>query len=401
MSSIAALGERIRMVRLAANIGQTDLAHDLGFKSNGLVSKIENGRITADEPQLATIATSLDCTTEFLRQPVPDVIATRPWLRAYADASARTIESVAADNLLAHEMTDNLHFRRVPDGIPAFLGDLHDDQAIEIFALEVRAAAGVAEGDRVGNAMRAADRLGCVVLPLNDELGRHLGMSQRLDGTPYIRVSRARPNVPGDRQRFTVLHEVGHLALHPELAPPETAADARLIEKQAHLFAAAFIAPADPLLEHWHQLGGRVTLSVLLELKAHWGMAVKALVFRFQQLGVIDGHQATALYKQISKRGWNTGEPVPVTNEEPVWFQRALAERFGARAVDDATFGLASAQHGLGASHLRRWTTWSTPESDPAQGQLVQFPADRSGNGSDTASGSGPASVTTIRPRRG
>ena len=394
------MGERIRTVRLAANIGQTELANDLGSKSNGLVSKIENGRIAVDENQLATIAASLDCTPELLRRPVPDVVATRPWLRAYADAPARTVESVAADNLLAHELAESLQFLRVPDGIPTFLGDLHDDQAIEAFALEVRAAAGVVEGDRVGNAMRAADRLGCVVLPLHDELGRHLGMSQRLDGTPYIRVSRARPNVPGDRQRFTVLHEVGHLALHSDLGPPETAADARLIEKQAQLFAAAFIAPADPLLEHWEQLGGRMTLSILLELKAHWGMAVKALVFRFQQLGVVDGHQATALYKQVSKRGWNTGEPVPVTNEDPVWFRRALRKRVGTTTVDDATFALASAHHGLGVSHLRRWTSWSTPKPEPTQGQLVEFPVDRSGPGSGPATEAGFGTVTTIRPRR-
>ena len=44
-------------------------------------------------------------------------------------------------------------------------GDLNDDHSTEGFAEEVRAAVEIAEGAAVGNAMRAADRLGCVVLP--------------------------------------------------------------------------------------------------------------------------------------------------------------------------------------------------------------------------------------------
>lgn len=409
MSSIGATGERIRTVRLASNTSQIDLANSLGSESNGLISKIENGRVQVDDEQLRRIADELDCTPEFLQRPLPDVLATRPWLRAYADAPARTVDSVTADNVLVHELINHLHLVRVADSIPQFPHDanLEDDSAIEAFALEVRAAADIAEDRPVGNAMRTAERLGCVMLPLADELGRHLGLSQRLDGVPYIRVSRARANVPGDRQRFTVLHEVGHLALHSAVRPPETAADARVIEQQAHLFAAAMLTPADPLLEHWQQLGGRVTLTVLQELKAHWGVAVKALVGRFKQLGVIDADQAVALYKQISKRGWNTGEPVPVSNEEPVWFQRALIRRFETSALDRVTLGMATAHHGLGASHVERWADW-TPVGDESADtdskkatSVVELQARRGRTGEAARrSTSDVGTVTTLRRRR-
>lgn len=369
MATPAVIGERVRLLRLACNLSQGELAKALSGGSsegNSLVSKIENGRQPVDRRMLESLASALNCAPEFLEAEPWEVIATRPWLRAYADAPSRVVESVAADNLIAAESIRRLQLRRIPDRIPVFDGDLNDDDAIERFSDEVRAAAEIQEGAVVGNAMRAAERLGCVVLPLAAELGRHLGMSQRIDGDSFIRVSRpgtGQSGVPGDRQRFTVLHEVGHLALHAELPPPETADEARRIERQAHRFASAFLAPAEPILEDWTRLGGRVTLSALSDLKATWGIAIKALVVRFQQLGVIDPDQATSLYKQISKRGWNKAEPVNTTNEEPIWLIRALEKRTevepGANMMESA-----AKLTQLSQTHVHRWIDWSPTRGD-------------------------------------
>lgn len=352
--SDSTIGERLRLLRVASDISQTDLATRIHLKSNGLISKLENGRASMDDQQIDALAAQLDCSPGFLRRPAPDLIYTRPWLRAYADASAKTVEAVTADNILQHEFATELDLRRIPARIPVYDGDLNDFDAIEHFAEEVRTSAEIEEGCVVGNAMRAAERLGCVILPLDDELGRHLGLSQYIDQVPYIRVSRPRSNVPGDRQRFTVAHELGHLSLHAAQPPPESADAARRIEQQAHRFAAAFLVPAGPLTEDLDSLGGRVNLSVLTQLKSRWGVAVKALVVRFQHLGIISPEQATSLYKQISKRGWNKNEPVEVSNEQPIWFDRALT-----KAMREAGWnGSAANPLGLGASHIRRWVAW-------------------------------------------
>jgi transcriptional regulator with XRE-family HTH domain len=360
----AILGERVRTLRLVNNISQIELARSLtngASEGNSLVSKIENGRQSPDSDMLRALSAVLGCTPEYLTSQPTELIATRPWLRAYADAPSRAVESVTAGNLLAAESITRLQLKRIPDRIPMFDGDLNDDHAIERFAEEVRIAAGLAEGDVVGNAMRAADRLGCVVLPMISELGRHLGLSQRIDGSPIIRVSRPSQGdnpVPGDRQRLTVLHEIGHLGLHSELPPPETAEEARRIERQAHRFASAFLAPAEPLLDDWMSKGGRVTLSVLADLKATWGIAIKALVVRFQQLGVISADQATSLYKQISKRGWNRGEPVATTNEEPIWLVRAITKRTDCGAGSSAV-SIAARLTFLSERHVKSWIDWT------------------------------------------
>lgn len=362
----AYFGERVRLLRVASGTSQTELSEKLGLKGNTAISKVETGRMLVDRELATALADALGCTVEFLSRSNGDGIATKPWLRAYADASAKVVEQVLADNLLVHEFVAWSSMRWVPDVLPLFDGDLNDDNAIEEFAGFVRSVADIGEDGVVRNAVRAAERLGCSVLPLDSELGRHLGLSQRVNGRPFIRLSRAwnadqTHHVPGDRQRFTVSHELGHLALHSETPPPVTPEEAKRLEKQAHRFAAAFLTPADPLLDDWGTLGGRVTLGVLQKLKATWGVAIKMLVVRFRQLGIIDDEHARSLYRQISARGWSTSEPVQVSNEEPVWLDKALASAFPAASREQSQ--VEAAKHfGLDPEHLSRWTTWSAPQ---------------------------------------
>lgn len=371
MGTPAVVGNRVRQLRLIKDYSQADLSRQLQLNGNAQISKLETGRFAPDPRLTAELARALGCREDLLLLEPLDALTTRPWLRAYADASVRAVDGVLQSNLLHHEVVQRIGLKRIPEQIPTFGDDLSDDDAIEAFAEQVRAAAGI-EGDaEVGNVMRALERLGCVILPLEDELGRHLGLSQYIDGIPYVRVSRARPNVPGDRQRFTVAHELGHLALHANCPPPESAEAARRIENQAHRFAGAFLTPRQALLDDLDHLGGRVTLNVLQELKRQWGVAIKMLVTRLRQLSVIEEDQAVSMYKQISRRGWNSGEPVPVSHESAIWFSRALEQRWvGQDSI------LATADHvGLTAGTIRSWLDWSPRDVLPEGASVIPMPS--------------------------
>jgi Zn-dependent peptidase ImmA (M78 family)/transcriptional regulator with XRE-family HTH domain len=359
VASPVLVGQRIRRLRHVAGIGQADFAEMAGIAS-GSVSKLENGRMPLSRDLLGKVAGLLNCTPDFLTMPVELAPTTRPWLRAYADAPKRTVDQVVDDCTTAMEAIVGLGLKLMPDAMPLFTGDLLDQSAIEDFAVDVRVAAGLSENDVVGNSVRAAERLGCIVLPTPDELGRHLGISVRADAhTPVICLGRWTAEgtpVPGDRQRFTVAHEIGHLALHSGVGAPVTAEEASLIEKQAHAFAGAFLAPGDAMLDALAELGGRVTLQTLAKIKQRWGISIKALVTRFQNLGVIDADHARSLFKQISARGWNRNEPVPAGTEQGIWFLRAIEA--ATRGYPDP-IGTVARRIGLDRSHFERWLDWS------------------------------------------
>lgn len=358
------IGDRIRRLRSALGLTQAELARQAGV-SAATLSMLENGHQELDGNALGSLAEVLDCTTAYLTSEKTAVPFDRPKLRAYADASQRSVDRTLYDTITAAEAIRSLSLRTLEMRVPNFDGDLNDDQAIDRIAADVRALAGLSEAEVVPNVIRAVERLGCVVLPLDGELGKHWGMSLAVGDVAVIRVTRPSNDpefdIPGDRQRFTVAHELGHLVLHSGSAQPSTPADAARLEREANRFAAAFLVPGDAVLDDLQTAGGRVTLSVLSQLKQKWGYAIKAFVFRFRDLGVIDDAQARSLYKQISARRWNKEEPHRPGTESAVWLRKALQERF----AGDGGLRRAAAAAGLHERYFQRWLDWSPSGTVP------------------------------------
>jgi Zn-dependent peptidase ImmA (M78 family)/transcriptional regulator with XRE-family HTH domain len=344
-------GERLLRLRLSAGIGQIELAERANIAA-GTISMVERGHAVLDLRAMIAVAEVLDVSPEYLSRSRPEFAATTPQLRAYADASQKVVDRFRADSVTAVEAIRDAGLRLVPDVLPVFDGDVNDAAQIEAIAMDARTLAGLGDSDPVGNSIRAAERLGCVVLPMESELGRHLGLSLRVDDVPVIRVARtsldSEDAVPGDRQRFTVAHELGHLVLHAGLGAPLSADEGSRREREAHRFASGFLTPGDAVLQDLGELGGRVTLTNLSRLKDKWGLSIKAFVVRFRQLGVIDDEQARSLYKQISARKWNKSEPVIVGNESAVWLSKA---------VESSSEAIAGS--GLGGAYFHRWLDWS------------------------------------------
>jgi Zn-dependent peptidase ImmA (M78 family) len=113
----------------------------------------------------------------------------------------------------------------------------------------------------------------------------------------------------GDRRRFSVAHELGHLVLHqvPEGSP-------HALERQADLFAEAFLLPAAAMRE---ALAPPITLTTLADLKARWGVSLQALIRRARTLEIIPHSHYQALSAQLGARGWRTQEPIAVPVERP------------------------------------------------------------------------------------
>lgn len=350
------LRERVRRLRSLRRWDQAELGREAGFSAS-LVSQIETGRANPTADQIDGMAMALGYSTEFLTAELDLGPTTRPWLRAYSDASKKEADARVAASATAVEYIRLLGLRLFPDQIPDFPWDLDDDDLLEEAAAEVRDAAQLGRDAVVGNAVRAAERLGCVVLPFDSDLGRrHFGMSVRSDGVPIICVANA-AEIPGDRLRFTVAHELGHLVLHANAAPPRDSTEAKRMEHQADRFAAAFLAPADQLVETLEELGGRITLPVLCEVKAIWGVSVKGLVGRYKELGVIDADQARSLYKLISKKGWNTSEPVEVDRESAQWFGGSVTRREGTSDLS-AAIHLGCQRIGGNTEDLAAFASW-------------------------------------------
>ncbi|MGW8973932.1 helix-turn-helix domain-containing protein [Streptomyces platensis] len=120
---------------------------------------------------------------------------------------------------------------------------------------------------------------------------------------------------PGDRFRFSLAHELGHLVMHDE--PGE----GRVQEDQANRFAAEFLMPHKIILP---ELKPGIDVTRLMDLKARWGVSMAALIRRAIDLGAISEWHYRTLMVELSALGYRTNEPITIRREAPRHLTQAV-----------------------------------------------------------------------------
>jgi len=193
---------------------------------------------------------------------------------------------------------------------------------LEEIAVDVRALLGVGARDPIPNLMRAVERVGVVVARLPIEFPDHSAFSAWPDmgfgGRPLIAVSGGQP---GDRERASIGHELGHLVLHTARVGVEQ----RLAEKEAFRFAGAVLFPREAAKE---ALTPPITLRVLMDAKATFGTSIAFNAQRARDLALITQEHFVSLRKQLHARRWAKREPVEVVPESPLLLPKIL-DRLG------------------------------------------------------------------------
>ena len=196
----------------------------------------------------------------------------------------------------------------------------------------------------------------CGVKVLALELSDIGGMTAyaRRDGTSVDAVMVVNCSDSGERQRFTLAHELGHLVL---------AADDKVnAEKAAQRFAGAFLMPADTVRTEIGRRRTSIGWSELFSLKRVFGVSVQAIVYRCRDLGIINDALYTQLFRDISRLGWRTlpyPEPRPIKPERPSRFERLCLRALAERVISEAK---AAELLSMSLGALHRWV--DTPPQD-------------------------------------
>jgi len=179
----------------------------------------------------------------------------------------------------------------------------------------------------VDNVTKAIEDAGGIVIRCDFNTRLVDAISQWIPGLPpmfFVNV-----DVPGDRLRWTLAHEIGHVVMHRSVTPN--------IEKEADLFASHFLMPADDIRPYLAD--GIVTPARLATLKPLWKASMQAILKQSTNIGVIDERQARYVWMQFGQAGYRTREPqyldIPV--EEPRTLQEVVAahtDRLGFSAAD-------------------------------------------------------------------
>jgi Zn-dependent peptidase ImmA (M78 family)/DNA-binding XRE family transcriptional regulator len=306
---------RLKLARESRGLRKNELAVRVGV-TPAAISQFELGAAKPSPATLGKLGLALQFPTGYFAQgrPVGGIHANGAHFRSLRSTSQLERNRASALCEFAWELTESLA-RRVR--LPAFrlptypMGHNASAREIERIALDVRADLGIAPGP-VGHVVRLLESRGVVVTRLLAGVTEVDAFSQSFPERPVVCLYADKHD--GARSRHDGAHELGHLVMHSDAEPGN-----RVIERQAHAFAAAFLTPAEMI---GPSLPSRIRWDHLLQLKACWGVSIKALVFRSRSLGIISESAYRRAMAGMSNR-WGVDEPGEIPAEYPSLLARA------------------------------------------------------------------------------
>jgi Zn-dependent peptidase ImmA (M78 family)/transcriptional regulator with XRE-family HTH domain len=309
-------GGRVRQMREIFQLTQSELAAEVGDLTQSQLSRIESDQAPVDSRSAAVFSAIFGMSEEFFRRrPTSSLSALTPQMR-----SRGRLTKIAKNSALglAHLVLEE--YVRLHDGVKApptrvepLYGMTPDDAA-----RTVRGLLGFTPAEPLPYLLLAAERAGVRVLGLPLTLDALDAFCVWHDGHPTVAIL---ADAPGDRLRFSVAHEIGHLVLHDG-----GRSDPRQLEDEANRFAAELLTPGHVLAD---LMPRNITLRSLTMVKTQWGVSVKSLVRTARELNLIDQQRAVSLYRQMSARKWNRSEPGYVPSEKPRAFRKLAELRYG------------------------------------------------------------------------
>lgn len=297
------IGERIKQARKAAGLSLRALADRAGITAMA-ISKYEGGKSTPSSRVLLDLSKALGVRTEYFFRPVKIELQEMKH-RKHSRLPKKALDQIEGDVkeqlerfIELEQLLPNgpVQAFKLPEHLPAQIATLDEVEAV---ARELRTSWNLGV-DPIPVLTDMLEERGIKVFQSQAINDRFDGMAASVDGIPVVIVGRG---WPGDRQRFTLAHELGHLVLQGRLAPDVEE------ETAANRFAGAFLAPADEVRK---ELGEkRVWLEPLeLEvLKKTYGLSMQGWMHRAKDLGILPDVHYVEMRKFFRSRGWNKTEP--------------------------------------------------------------------------------------------
>jgi Zn-dependent peptidase ImmA (M78 family)/transcriptional regulator with XRE-family HTH domain len=306
--------EMIVLARELRGVTQTALAEALSI-NQATISRYEHGSIEVPPDHLKAVAHFLERPISFFFWTERLYGASCVYHRKNRKISAAQMKMIDAKvNLLRMQASRLLQQARVTAHYSFHRLDPEKHGGPAGCAKELRRLWQLPSGP-VRNVVRTIEAAGGMVFRCPFGMARVDGISQwPLDSPEMPPVFFVHEDAPGDRERWSLCHEIGHVVMHhlPAAGDPE---------EEANLFASEFLMPADDISHYLDNM----TLQKAAALKSYWSVSMQAIIVRACQSRRISKNQYSYLFRQISARGYRKCEPVPIPPEDPAMFSELLA----------------------------------------------------------------------------
>ena len=297
--------QMLTLARESRGLTQGDLARLVGV-SQGKISKYESGILNVSSDDIKVLAKQLDYPPDFFTQqdPVRGAGSSCLYHRKRQSMPVQELRRIQAEiNVIRLQVARLLRGAEIETENKFYRMDIDDyENSAEEVARLVRRAWGLPVGP-VNNLVSAVEDAGGIVFRYSFGTRKLDAVSQWLPGMPPLFFVNA--DIPADRLRFTLAHEIGHVIMHR--VPTENQ------EQEADRFAAEFLMPEAEIGPHLRP----ISVQKAAALKPYWKTSMAAIIKRSFDLGFIGEAYYRKLFTQLSRLGYRTNEPVTVPDEEP------------------------------------------------------------------------------------
>ena len=310
---------RIKQFRLARGYSLDDLANAMGgVVTKQALSKYERGLSVPKAPVLNRLAAALN--VKALRLWAEPELTVR--FVAYRKRSTLPIKAQNAIQALVEErLEERTRLQEYCFGSAPF------DVPIEKYAVS-----SVDDAEEAARKLRdlwelGVDPIANLTAVLEDHLVHVIEVDapEKFDGISAVAENEAgkpkaaavvsRSECPGDRQRLSLAHELGHLVMKPSKSVDE--------EKAAFRFAGALLAPKNSIKREVGERRSSVRIEELLILKQRFGMSIQALLRRLSDLEIISATTYKWSCVHLSQLGYRKQEPQEIKRESSEWLRQA------------------------------------------------------------------------------
>lgn len=283
-----------RMIREARGLLVKDLADMVG-RSSSYVSKVEAGAVELVGEPLQEYARALDVGADLLATKYDPVALEGAHFRSHTSTPMRIRKQAVAEANWAHLFLELL----------LDLGEFTHPRALPQVDADLVGGGGGAVADIVRRTWRITGRIenmtallesaGVFVLTFPHD-HRHVD-AVTVRGEGVTAVIMVRDDLPPERRRWTLAHELGHLVMDDS-----STLEPRMLEARADAFAGQFLAPFEDLADDLDNITPS-QIEHLDGLRRYWGISLAALVRTAYNGGCITEHQYRYWFRVLNAQG--------------------------------------------------------------------------------------------------
>jgi Zn-dependent peptidase ImmA (M78 family)/DNA-binding XRE family transcriptional regulator len=372
-------GLRLRQVRELYGLTQSELAERLDVNQS-TVAYIEGGFSQPSEDLLAKICKETGFPAKFFeRMEVTDFP-----LGSLLYRSRTTLDAVekAKANRYGQFMFEMAEHLSKPFNIKYFRQSRLKDPIVA--AQMTRSELGLSPDRPIDHLVFEFERNGVLVFNTPESVEKvdaYSAWAGTYEKKPVIVLTN---NRAGDRMRFTIAHELGHLVMHSMIF-----GDLQEFEREADRFAAELLMPEAAMRDLIVQ---PFTLYDAIKLRDHWKVSIQALLHRVYELQIINERQYKNLIVQLSRLKAKLpeldGSQIPI--ERPRTLKRLAELLYGKKSGNKVTIDYKqfSQEINLPVDFLRNiieaqagQAEYTRNDASKREGKVLEFRNDRSSGG--------------------